>query len=362
MKNNLLYPDTINIFKNEKLEFRVSRINDEGTNIKEVFEANLINYIHNYKKFSDNSELAHLFNSEWIYNEFINGLLHAGDKSSIGCALPCNEFIRFEFNKFQNESEPKCKKYLHFIQTHFDTFNCIDSLSSHYHRQNKPLDTFRIYARGKMQIENINFTTIENSFYRLEKLISKTALIDLIQNLHFTKTESYEKEIKQVFDMDYFLNPALILNPNEKINYQQAIIAWVNKIIQDLKFNHNLPEIPPIASWLLIEIENRKLTSVINEEIKEYPKHVFLNYKAFNLFDILAKEMTTHPQISFLFRQMNEKEKPQLIVVENSDFIKWFNHQQYNLTIDYATKTYEQSKTEDRLVLYNVVKSLKINN
>lgn len=360
MENDYLYPETINIFNDKELEFRVSQINDEGTNVKEVFEANLVNYVFHFKRFPNHYEIDQTIDSEWIYDQYCKGQLYLNDEESIEDESPCSEFIRFEWHNFFLEGVHNAEFYINFIDNHADTYQCIDKLTNNYFNNFKGTDTFRNYAKLKLQNENINFDTIENGFYRLEKLIVKTAAIDLIQFLKFTTNDTYEKEMSQVFDIDYFLNPALIHEPFELAKYQEVVKAWLNKINQDLKYKLTLPAIPPIALWLIAEIENRKSSLNLEIETKDYPKYIFTNYKAFDLFDTLAKEMTTHPQISFLFRQMSEKEKPALIVVENSDFVKWFNLQNYNLTLDYPTKTLEQSKTDDRIMAYAIVKKLKI--
>lgn len=360
MENKYLYPDTTNIFENEELEFRVSQINEEGTNVKEVFEANLVNFIHQYKRFPNSWESEQIIDSAWIYNQYSNGQLYVMDDESIGDESPCSEFVRFEIYHFLLEIKPKCKIYFNFIETYGETYQIIDRLTNRYNGNIKSSDCFRNYAKAKLQNVSLDYATIENAFYRLEKLIIKSTLLDLIHFLKIIKKESYEQEINQVFDMDYFLNPALIQEPIELRNYCETVKTWIKKIGQDLKFKLNLPFIPNMLEWLVLEIGNDAKSEALEEETKEYPKYIFTNYKAFDLFDTIAKEMTTHPQISFLFRQMNEKEKPALIVVENSDFIKWFNQQNYSFTIDYPTKTFEQSKTEDRIVLYNVVKNLKI--
>jgi hypothetical protein len=360
MENKYLYPDSTNIFDDKELEFRVSQINDEGTNIKEVFEANLVSYIHQYKRFDNNWDDSEKYNSDWIYDRYLKGELQIIGENYNDEESPCAEFVDFELNQFFLEPNPKCQIYCHFLETHKATFQNIDRLIDYCFDRNKTQDSFRNFANKKLQEGIVNFEKLDFAFFYLEEVIVKTTIQDLIHFLQFKKRESYEKEISQVFDMDYFLNPALIQDPIELKNYREVLRAWVNKMGQDLKHNLNLPVVPPITEWMASEIGSTDHLNEIQNETKDYPKYIFTNYKAFDLFDTIAKEMTTHPQISFLFRQMSEKEKPALIVVENSDFVKWFNQQNYGYTLDYTTKTYEQSKTEDRIALYKVVKNLKM--
>ena len=358
MKNEYLYPNTSNIFENQECTFRVNQINDDGTNVKEVFEANLVNYIYQYKRFSDNREYDVFIDSAWIYDQYTKGQLQVEDDEFNGEESPCTEFVRFELNNFLFESDPKCKIYFAFLETHENTFRVIDRLINHYYSNSKAKDSFEDFASNKLQMGVINFKVLETAFNNLERRIIKTTILDLIHFLQFQEKMGYEKEISQVFDMEYFLNPALIQDPVELKNYREILKAWVNKIGQDLKYNLNLPSVPPIVLWMAAEMDGKNQPAVIEMETKDYPKYIFAHYNAYHLFDTLAKEMTSHPQISFLFRQMSEKEKPALIVTENSNFIKWFNQQEYSLTLDYPTKTYDLSKTDDRIILYNAVKSL----
>lgn len=360
MENNYLYPDTTNLFDNEELEFRVNQINEEGTNVKEVFEANLVSYVYHSKRFDNNWGDSEKYDSSWIYDQYIKGQLQIIGDNYSELESPCAEFVKFELNEFLLEINPKCKIYYNFLIAHEATYQHIDRLIDHYFNTSKTQSSFQNFANKKLQEGIVNFNTLDFAFYDLEAVMVKTTIVDLIRFLQFTKRENYEDEISEVFDRDYFCNPALIQEPNELRSYREMLRAWVNKMGQELKYNLKLPLVPPIMEWMASEIGNSEHLDEIEKETQDYPKYIFANYKAFDLFDTLAKEMTTHPQISFLFRQMAEKEKPALIVTENSQFLKWFNQQGYGYTLDYPTKTFEQSKTDDRMAVYNVVKRLKI--
>jgi hypothetical protein len=75
----------------------------------------------------------------------------------------------------------------------------------------------------------------------------------------------------------------------------------------------------------------------------------------------LADQATNPKQLSFIFRQMSEKEESQMIVVKDKPFRDWFNEQSFPLKVNEATSTYVNAKSEDRIWLYNTAKKLYFN-
>jgi hypothetical protein len=95
-----------------------------------------------------------------------------------------------------------------------------------------------------------------------------------------------------------------------------------------------------------------------NKEDDEYPKHIFLNAKAYYLFCTMIAHATIINQIAFVYRHMAEMENPPLIVVKDAAFRQWYNVQdQFQLKLEYTTVTYLNSKNADRIMAYNSLKN-----
>lgn len=101
---------------------------------------------------------------------------------------------------------------------------------------------------------------------------------------------------------------------------------------------------------------------VFKEHTILYSRHIFADEMAYNLFSLLMRHFKTSAAISFIFRKMAEKEKPPLILVNDTPFRKWFNEQGYEIQLENHTKTYENAKNEDRLAAYGAAKELTMSN
>jgi len=359
MNNPYLYPDEINVFEDKPLTFRVQNINEEGSNVKEVFEANLANYL--YNTFYNTND-AKIKSSKEILDLYYKGQLQESalnwQKTS-----QCLGFVCFELENFANEQSPKKAVYNTFLNANKETYRLIDLLVRKYPYSDSVIH-FPLFGESKINANIISLQEIGLEFDGLEEFIHDTLALELIHNLEFIKDKDYKEALNKVLDLEVFLNPVLLFEEEELQTYQKAIKAWYKNITLEFKKKLDVIETPPICDFILnqineiLELPDNEALKTLQKQEGEYPKFIFENHKAFLLFDTIAKEMTSHAQISFLFRQMSEIEKPILIVSENALFIKWFNDQDYKIKLEYTTKTFSQSKTDDRIILYRLVKNL----
>lgn len=175
------------------------------------------------------------------------------------------------------------------------------------------------------------------------------------------------------FDYKYYKDPPIYNEyPKEKESYAKFLKSWLIESLEKYNKHYGWKTLPKAFQIIkdyaeslslseeLKEITNNNSAIFITEikENKEYPKYLFLNDQAFQLFNLLMESFKTHATISFVYRIMAEKENPALIVAKDSPFRIWFNEQMYSVKLETHTKTYENAKSEDRIALYKIAKQM----
>ena len=183
--------------------------------------------------------------------------------------------------------------------------------------------------------------------------------------------KNYKKSECNFFILPKYLNPVVLKEfPKERLQFHKAIKTIINKKFDIRKTALDWEETP--EEYKCIEEFAQQLTEtsvvvsqpkVIKEPIQnnihneeEYPRHIFINRKAFTLFEELNEGLDSIIQVSFLFRRMSEKDK--LIVVKDTPFREWYNSNNYKIKLNNTTKTLEQAKNSDREHCYVKVKKL----
>lgn len=210
---------------------------------------------------------------------------------------------------------------------------------------------------------------------QLQRLFYYTDRNYLLKLLHPTNYQEYinqeQKGVKE-FNYSYYKNPPIYeADKKEKEIYLRFLKAWILENIEKRKTILNWRTLPEeyenlkfYADSLLTSIEIKTSIEIPlgfpkqeTVELMEYPTHIFINQQAYQLFNLLMEYFNAHSTISFVYRMMSEKEDPALIVVKDTPFRDWFNQQAY-VQLDTHTKTYENSKNEDRIALYKMAKRL----
>ncbi|WP_291114665.1 hypothetical protein [Flavobacterium sp. UBA6135] len=252
-------------------------------------------------------------------------------------------------------------------------FNLIDTLNS-------DIQHFTIDKSGFDQLFNNRikgFLDLEELYNRINNLFDKLDKCYFMSLMNFDKQyyiKNYKNGEHAFFDFEEHKNPVVLREyPKDNETYHKAFktaivmhLEYRKKVLGWNNFPDEYRQVYEYAESLTNTRNSKQSPNDIPNLIigdqgddDNYPKHIFLNKKAFLLFETLNKKMTTHVQLSFLYRIMAEKDN--LIVVKDTPFRNWYNNQEYKLQLEYNTKTLEQSKSDDRMTMYNVVKSLIFN-
>lgn len=285
-----------------------------------------------------------------------------------------SEMEAFMANKNSNpESRAKAKKYLDYLTHDENRWWRIDDL---YKMVNfgETYASIAPLAKAKMKKEFINISKLDNEQSELFRITDRTYLMMLLSTSNLKKRETYIERFPAWFDFDYYKEPYIFVEfPKEKNTFHKILKSWIIDQVETRKKVFEWDEIPPeyqylldYANSLLPITETEKPNAVkpvatVSENLTDYPRHIFADAKAYELFALLMQYFKTHNAISFIFRTMAEKEKPQLILVNDTPFRAWFNNQEYPIQLENHTKTYDNAKNEDRIAAYRIAKDLTIN-
>jgi len=231
-------------------------------------------------------------------------------------------------------------------------------------------------AKTKIKSAFVDIPTLDKEQISLFEYLDGIYKLRLLTPANHSKRTDYINNLPRRFDFEGHKNPSLLREfPKDKETYLKILKTWLMDRIEIRKEIFEWDVLPPefqyvqdYAESLLSEIVKTPAkpkmvpseSQTVNQQIA-YPKHIFADEKAFRIFSLLMKHFKTHITISFVFRTMAEKEKPSLILVNDTPFRAWFNDQQYPVQLEFYTKTYENSKNDDRLAAYNIAKEAVMN-
>lgn len=231
-------------------------------------------------------------------------------------------------------------------------------------------------AKTKIKSAFVDIPTLDKEQISLFEYLDGIYKRRLLTPANHTKRTDYIHDLSRRFDFEGHKNPSLLREfPKDKETYLKILKTWLLDRIEIRKQIFEWDVLPSefqyvqaYAESLLPEIvikpdKSKMVTSAlptVNPKI-DYPKHIFTDEKAFQIFSLLMEHFKTHTTISFVFRCMAEKEKPSLILVNDTPFRTWFNEQQYSIQLESYTKTYENSKNDDRIAAYAIAKEVVMN-
>lgn len=230
----------------------------------------------------------------------------------------------------------------------------------------------------------IDMVELNTQLQRLFWYKDRNYLLKLLHPNNYQEYINRENSKEKQFNYNYYKNPPIYeADKKEKEIYLRFLKAWILENIEKRKtlLNWNvLPEeYQKLSFYALSLLPGVDIRTLIDNQIKnshpktvqeinypttksvqviDYPKYIFLNQQAFQLFNLLLKYCSSHSTISFVYRMMAEKENPPLIVAKDSPFRTWFNEQTYSLKLETHTKTYENAKNDDRISLYKLAKQM----
>lgn len=167
-----------------------------------------------------------------------------------------------------------------------------------------------------------------------------------LQILNYNKYKVYKELIKKAF-----------------LAYSQDFKAFINKENTCFKAIEKLFAMLMDKMEILDQQYNAQITTttqtpVVENMLNNFPTHIFKNQEAFQFFTEYANKITKSEDIGFAFRQMSEKESPQLIVAKETAFRNWFNEESvHELELNSAIKTLSRfGNTATKESIYNLIK------
>ena len=271
----------------------------------------------------------------------------------------------------------RVQAYKDFIMQSFDRFEAIDFLESPFNTPNMSLYELVEKEANKTFLTNTGyFVTLETTLRHFDFVQSK-----LLKNFLKDSSSVIEQKIlaKELTKEKFLDNPYLKEYPDRRVDLLKALKTWLLDFIEtrEKKLGSLATVYAPVYAFIsLVESEMEQkveavdvkplqvVPSVLHEKISTESEikllTVFNTLNDFKLFDMIAQKATKAVQIIFLYRQMNEKEQPKKIKVKYIQFKEWFETQycDKDLYLSDKPQNYQQAKSDDRLLLYAILKEV----
>lgn len=284
----------------------------------------------------------------------------------------CNQAKR---KRLQAHHKSRIEKYEDYLYEHLSAFKTIDYLES-----NAKYPVLGVKDLCTSTVVHKLFEEL-NTENHLRTILDRMDLVQAYLLKGFkSSNNSYMEEdiIHKLLDAHIQIEISQIQEyPDDFYAYLKAIKSWLTDALDERKKRiveytfvyGSVPRFILAIDELLNPKKNLPLTLTepkVDEPSSklasptDYPKHIFSDAAAFAFFDFLVQKCTKTVQVVFLYRQMSEKENPPKIITKYSPFRLWFEKHYKDLDIVLIDKpqTYEMSKTDDRLLLYETAKEL----
>jgi len=332
-------------------------------------------------------EYYNYFEGEHFLNVWnsINRFLEDGDK-----IFSRKDFVPVTIGNFENDLsnelkyipitkdapaniKVKIEAYKKFLIEVERNFTCVDVINFDCQIElfdSKVIDTLMSKLIKKLfDFEQI-FFDLSDAFITADRAYKMT-MMSFDKDNYLKK---YKKNESTFFILGKYIDPVELREfPKERLQFHKVVKTILNKHLEIRKTVLNWDKTPEeykcIEEFVLELTETPKVESqpkvapeakqVLFQNEEDYPRHIFMNKKAFLLFEELNEGLDSNIQISFLYRMMAEKDK--LIAVKDTPFREWYNSNNYKIKLTNTTKTLEQAKNKDRELWYSKVKSLVYN-
>ena len=260
-------------------------------------------------------------------------------------------------------------KYLGFLKVNKERYRLLDSMQKVSAVDNRT--NFKDFFATKLKKGLVNLDILTDRQEDLFKYLDMLYNINLVTHNKANGLDILKKCNEFKFNFENYKNPIRLQEfPSQKLKFQKMLKTWFLEQVQfrkeTLKWNKTPEEYQIIIDYAesLVPAQQETNSNTRNELLvlpipePQYPKHIFNDYKSFELFNYLMQFYKTPNTISFLYRTMAEIENPKRILVKDTPFREWFNRQEFQIRLESHTKTYLGAKNEDRMITYEIAKQL----
>jgi hypothetical protein len=342
----------INRYKIALIKASAQLIFESNTGI--AVEGILASYIYGLQK-ENNSIIKKFTFDEFFSSEILFFAQNGKSLYSIEQIIRLRTYFDF-LNQNKNKIE-RIRRFPEIINLH--VLNLVQRLHSYYN-----LDDLNLHQLDDQLF--ILFEKLDHCYELFERSFKDESEEKVWQKQEFLFIDwDYLKEPFQLEDdragMIMFIN-ALKGYLKEALYQRKVFLEW-----------HKTPKTYQIIEHFIEELKQESdkfkkaeqtITTAQDKRIdkaEDYPRSIFASQECYDFFCLLVHQATTSKQLSFIFRQMSEKENPVLIVVKDKAFRDWFNKQPFQMKAEEATSTHPNAKNEDRIWAYNTVKKLYFN-
>jgi hypothetical protein len=217
-----------------------------------------------------------------------------------------------------------------------------------------PIKSITNQLKKEAEEQGIEHTKIKTFVNEITNSLLNLVVEYTIQFEEYIMDQLCQKEMERI-NIDFFTdNIALkIISSQKQQHYIALLYKGIKAYYHDFKAHVNTESsffklIEKFFLKLIVKIErigsNKKpeITQKGNQK-NDFPSHIFKNFDSFQLFEELAKNATNQEEIGFYFRQMSEKENPQLIVAKEITFRTWFNvESEHEIELNNQIKTFDR--------------------
>lgn len=259
-------------------------------------------------------------------------------------------FAKYEETKFRRSKNSIGRTYLNFINYHFRFFNILDKLCKpiSYNALFKDNSFIKLLSKRGIDLDCLDAAGVDLSFKELEKNLYIAVFESYIEKMNL---DCFQKQhlVLPMRKLQLYLNSSLLLDL-QKSKIQEQALKWFKMSLDTLLFQIHLEELPLCLEELYKDFGN--LLPLVNNSEPNFPSDVFKNYKAYLLFDTVARGVTTRVLFCFLYRYLFDKG---LIKIKDTPFREWFNGQSYTLQLTSITDTLEKCTSNDRTLFLKII-------
>lgn len=252
-----------------------------------------------------------------------------------------------EIETFARSTDERALKYKNFLTKNLDAFHSLQELTlfNDYDRLIISIDRYL----QRLPINDKHYSA-KQAIFDYVHLIIKRLTRQLMSHLEI-KSIKLDESSRILDQFNYYVNYEFYFESDKK-TMKAHLYKAIRQFHKDI--NHCLS---PSHKQNFKEFED-KFCEVLEFEPNlidrsNFPKHVFISYRAYALFNEIASRLDSKAAISYLYRRMHEKDN--LILLKEADFREWFNNQNYPLELNSNTNTFQASQNDERRVLIDLL-------